>query len=89
VATAIQEDVDIVGLSFLSGSHKSFFKRVIDLLEKNEASDIILVGGGIIPAADISSLCEAGVKVVFTPGASAKEIVETFAALSQKHKGRG
>jgi methylmalonyl-CoA mutase C-terminal domain/subunit len=87
VATAIQEDVDIVGLSFLSGSHKSFFKRVIDLLEKNEASDIILVGGGIIPAADISSLREAGVRAVFTPGASAKEIVETFAALSEKHKG--
>ncbi len=88
VATAIQEDVAIVGLSFLSGSHKAFFKRVIDLLEKNDASDIIVVGGGIIPATDISSLREMGVKAVFTPGASAKEIVETFAALSKEYRGR-
>ncbi len=88
VATAIQEDVAILGLSFLSGSHKTFFKRVIDLLRKNDASDIIVVGGGIIPAIDIPSLREMGVEEVFTPGTSAKEIVEKFVALSKEHAGR-
>ncbi len=86
VATAIQEDVAIIGLSFLSGAHKGFFAQVIELLKKNDASDIIVVGGGIIPAEDIPRLRELGVRAVFTPGAPAKSIIETFETLL-KEKG--
>ncbi len=84
VATAIQEDVAIIGLSFLSGAHKGFFKRVLELLKENDAEEIIVVGGGVIPAADVPALRELGVQAVFTPGASAKSIVDTFGALLER-----
>jgi len=86
-ATAIQEDVTIVGLSFLSGAHKGLFKRVIHLLKDSEAGDIMVVGGGTIPATDISALREMGVEAVFTPGASAKSILETLETLLKQHGG--
>jgi methylmalonyl-CoA mutase C-terminal domain/subunit len=86
-ATAIQEDVAIVGLSFLSGAHKQLFERVIRLLKDGGAEDIIVVGGGTIPSADISALREIGVEAVFTPGAPAKLILETIETLLKQHGG--
>lgn len=75
VQTAIQEDVRAVGLSVLSGAHMSLFASVLELLEEREATDIVVFGGGIIPAADIATLIEQGVARVFTPGASTADIV--------------
>ena len=75
VATAIQEDADAVGLSVLSGAHMTLFARVLDLLRERGALDIVVFGGGIIPAADIPELKALGVAEVFTPGASTQAIV--------------
>jgi isobutyryl-CoA mutase small subunit len=75
VAAAIQEDVDAVGLSILSGAHMTLFRRVIDLLAERGASDIVVFGGGIIPDADIKELYRLGVAQIFTPGAPTTEIV--------------
>jgi methylmalonyl-CoA mutase C-terminal domain/subunit len=75
VAAAIQEDVDAVGLSILSGAHMTLFRRVIDLLAERGAGDIVVFGGGIIPDADIQELYRMGVARIFTPGAPTTEIV--------------
>jgi len=75
VATAIQEDVDLIGLSVLSGAHDYLFPRVIELLRENGADDITTIGGGIIPEEDIPKLKEAGVKAVFTPGTKIEDAV--------------
>jgi methylmalonyl-CoA mutase, C-terminal domain len=88
VAAAIQEDVDAVGLSVLSGAHMTLFPRVIDLLKEQDAEDIIVFGGGIIPEADIAELADLGVAKIFTPGASTTEIVAWVdAALGPRHAG--
>jgi len=76
VETAIQEDADIVGLSVLSGAHMTLFRKVMELLTARDATDIMVFGGGIIPAGDIPLLEEIGVARIFTPGASPTEIVE-------------
>jgi methylmalonyl-CoA mutase C-terminal domain/subunit len=76
VAAAIQEDADAVGLSILSGAHMTQFKRVLDLLRKRDATDIVVFGGGIIPDADIDELEAMGVAKIFTPGAPTQEIVD-------------
>ena len=76
VAAAIQEDVDAVGLSILSGAHMTLFSRVIELLRERDAADIVVFGGGIIPDADIAELRQLGVARIFTPGASTHEIVD-------------
>lgn len=76
VAAAIQEDVDVIGLSILSGAHNHLFPKVIELLKKEEAEDILLIGGGVIPEEDIPTLKEAGVAEVFTPGTSTEDVVE-------------
>ena len=75
VETAIQEDADAVGLSVLSGAHMTLFARVIDLLRERDAADIVVFGGGIVPAADLPELAEMGVAKVFTPGATTGEII--------------
>jgi methylmalonyl-CoA mutase C-terminal domain/subunit len=75
VATAIQEDADAIGLSVLSGAHLSAFRRVLDLLAERGAEDIVVFGGGIVPADDVAILEAAGVGAVFTPGTSTSEIV--------------
>jgi methylmalonyl-CoA mutase, C-terminal domain len=75
VAAAIQEDVDAVGLSVLSGAHMTLFPRVIELLKEQGAGDIVVFGGGIIPDGDIAELNRLGVAKIFTPGASTTEIV--------------
>ncbi|MGC8600730.1 MAG: cobalamin B12-binding domain-containing protein [Nitrososphaeria archaeon] len=76
VKTAIQEDVDVVGLSVLSGAHMYHFKEVIRLLKKYGAADKLVIGGGIIPEADKKKLEKIGVAAVFGPGTDIKEIVE-------------
>ncbi len=75
VATAIQEDVDAIGLSVLSGAHNYLFARVLELLAEKGAGDIAVFGGGIIPAEDIQALKAKGVKELFTPGTSTQEII--------------
>jgi methylmalonyl-CoA mutase C-terminal domain/subunit len=75
VETAIQEDADVIGLSVLSGAHMTLFKKLIELLDERDARDIVVIGGGIIPEADIPLLKELGVAQVFTPGATTTEIV--------------
>ena len=74
-AAAIQEDVDLVGLSCLSGAHRVLFPRVVELLKEKDASDITVIGGGIIPEQDFPMLYAAGIKAIFTPGASLDSIV--------------
>jgi len=76
VSTAIQEDVDAIGLSILSGAHNTLFRRVLELLKEQDAGNIVLFGGGIIPDEDLLDLKAAGVKGLFRPGASMNEIVE-------------
>jgi methylmalonyl-CoA mutase C-terminal domain/subunit len=76
VAAALQEDADGIGLSVLSGSHMTQFRRVLELLAEQDASDIVVFGGGIIPDADIAELTQLGVAKIFTPGASTQRIVE-------------
>ena len=73
---AVQEDVDAVGLSMLSGAHMTLFPAVIDALKERGAKDIAVFGGGIVPADDMPELKKAGVREVFTPGVSTQEIVE-------------
>ena len=73
---AIQEDVDLVGLSCLSGAHLYLFSEVVRLLRERGASDITVIGGGIIPQEDIPKLKEAGIKEVFLPGSPIHEIVK-------------
>lgn len=75
VRAAIQEDVDLVGLSCLSGAHNSLFPKVVKLLHEQKADDIQVFGGGVIPEDDIPGLMEAGIKVVFTPGTSLEQVV--------------
>ena len=75
-AAAIQEDVDLVGLSCLSGAHRLLFPRVVELLREKGAQDITVIGGGIIPEQDFSLLYDSGIKAIFTPGASLDSIVE-------------
>jgi methylmalonyl-CoA mutase C-terminal domain/subunit len=75
VQSAIQEDVHCIGLSILSGAHMTLFPSVIELLKKEKADDIIVFGGGIIPAPDVLELKKIGVKEVFLPGAPTTEII--------------
>jgi methylmalonyl-CoA mutase C-terminal domain/subunit len=70
VEVVVQEDADAVGLSMLSGAHMTLIPRVLDLLKERDASDVLVVAGGIIPDGDIPKLMELGVAQVFTPGAS-------------------
>ena len=76
VAAAVQEDVDAVGLSILSGAHMTIFPAVIELLKAQKAGDIKVFGGGIIPQDDVPRLHEKGVSAVFLPGSSTQTIIE-------------
>jgi methylmalonyl-CoA mutase C-terminal domain/subunit len=76
VNAAVQEDVDAIGLSIMSGAHMTLFPAVIDLLKQQQASDIGIFGGGIIPDDDIPRLKELGVSEIFTPGSSTQDIVQ-------------
>lgn len=75
VHTAIQEDVEGIGISLLSGAHNFIFPRVIELLKEQKLSDIVVFGGGVIPEEDIPCLKQLGVDRVFSPGAALEDIV--------------
>lgn len=75
VATALQEDVDAIGLSILSGAHGTLFPKITRLLKEKGAEDVVVFGGGIIPDEDIPALLEAGVARIFTPGTSTADVV--------------
>ncbi len=76
VETAIQEDVQVVGISSLSGAHMHLFPPVVQLLREQGAADVLVIGGGVIPMEDIPYLKEAGIAEIFTPGASTEDIVK-------------
>lgn len=75
VNAALQEDVDVVGLSVLSGAHMTLCPKIMDLMKKERLDDVLVVIGGIIPDQDISKLKELGVAEIFQPGASTEDIV--------------
>ncbi|MDQ7801448.1 MAG: cobalamin B12-binding domain-containing protein [Armatimonadota bacterium] len=76
VTAAIQEDVDAIGLSILSGAHMALFPRILELLRQRGVNDIVVFAGGIIPDDDIAALKAMGIREVFTPGTSLAEIVQ-------------
>ena len=76
VQAAVQEDVDVIGLSLLSGAHNTLFTRIAALLKEQGAEDIRIIAGGIIPEIDIESLKSLGIAEVFGPGTSTSQIVE-------------
>jgi methylmalonyl-CoA mutase C-terminal domain/subunit len=86
-ATAVQEDVDAVGLSCLSGAHGSLFPKVVQLLRDKGAGDIVVFGGGIIPDADIPKLMESGVQKIFLPGTSTEDTIAFIRAAVAKRRG--
>ena len=75
VSAAIQEDVDLIGLSTLAGAHMYLFQKAIDLLKAQSADDIMVIGGGIIPEKDVGKLKAAGIREIFSPGTSLETIV--------------
>ncbi|PKM78061.1 MAG: methylmalonyl-CoA mutase [Firmicutes bacterium HGW-Firmicutes-15] len=75
-SAAIQEDVDVVGLSCLSGAHMYLYPQVVKLLKEQGADDITVIGGGIIPDKDLQPLYDAGLKALFTPGATLESLVD-------------
>lgn len=76
VAAALQEDVDVVAMSLLSGAHNHLFPKVVNLLRNEGVDDVLVLGGGVIPDTDIPGLIESGVEAIFTPGTVTKDIVE-------------
>jgi len=76
VETAIQEDVDVIGLSILSGAHTHLFPKIMELLKENDIKDIIVMGGGVIPEEDIPELKKVGIAEIFTPGTDTRDIIK-------------
>jgi methylmalonyl-CoA mutase C-terminal domain/subunit len=76
VATAVQEDVDSIGLSCLSGAHNKLFPKVVSLLKEQGAGDVLVFGGGIIPDEDIPGLKKAGIAEIFLPGTSTEDTID-------------
>ncbi len=76
VETAIQEDVDVIGLSILSGAHTHIFPKVMELLKENNIEDIVVMGGGVIPEEDIPELKKVGIAEIFTPGTDTRDIIK-------------
>lgn len=85
VEAAIQEDVDAIGISILSGAHMTVFPRILNLMKEKSVDDILLFGGGIIPEDDLKKLKELGVGELFTPGTSTVEIVKFLNEWVEKH----
>ncbi|MGM0396538.1 MAG: cobalamin B12-binding domain-containing protein [Bacillota bacterium] len=75
VAAAVQEDVDVVAMSILSGAHNHLFPKVVRLLKEEGIEDVLVLGGGVIPEDDIPGLMEAGVEGIFTPGTPTREVI--------------
>jgi len=76
VSAAVQEDVDVVGLSILSGAHMHYFQEITDKLKAKGAEDILIFGGGIVPDQDLPKLKAMGVSAIFTPGTNTQEVVK-------------
>jgi methylmalonyl-CoA mutase C-terminal domain/subunit len=85
VKAAVQEDVDVVGLSILSGAHMTLFPRVAQLLREAGRTDVLVTGGGIIPKEDVSSLEQQGVGKLFGPGTPTSELVAYIRTWAQEH----
>ncbi len=88
VMAALQEDVEAIGVSLLSGAHMHIFPRLAELMKEKGLDDVILFGGGIIPQEDIPGLEQAGVAKVFLPGSTLKEIVEFLRGAVKERRGR-
>ena len=86
VEAALQEDVDAVGISLLSGAHMTIFPKVLQLMREKDIADVLLFGGGIIPEKDIQQLKAMGVGELFTPGASTNDIVSYIRSWSAKYR---
>ena len=84
VHAALEEDVDVIGLSILSGAHNAIVPRVVELLRQNQMDDVLLILGGIIPDQDVDALKKAGVAAVFQPGASLDSIVQFIRSVVQR-----
>ena len=80
VAAAEQEDVNVVALSLLSGAHNTLFPKIVEMLKEKGMGDVLVVGGGVIPDADIPGLKDAGVAAVFTPGTHTGDVIEFIKA---------
>ena len=85
VEAAIQEDVDVIGISILSGAHMTIFPKIKELMDKNGLDDVLLTGGGIIPEEDINSLIKLGIGELFTPGATTTAIAAYIKDWVKKH----
>ncbi|RPI18801.1 MAG: cobalamin B12-binding domain-containing protein [Ignavibacteriae bacterium] len=86
VEAALQEDVDAIGISILSGAHNTIFKKVLDLMNSKGLNDVLLFGGGIIPKNDIEKLKELGVGELFTPGTPTHETIEYVKKWVAEHR---
>ncbi len=80
VEAALSEDVNVVALSLLSGAHNTLFPKIVEMLKEKGMGDVLVVGGGVIPDADILGLKEAGVSAVFTPGTPTADVIEFIKA---------
>lgn len=89
VNAAIQEDVDVIGVSILSGAHMVFFPAILDLLKAQGAEDIPVIGGGVIPIEDIIELKKMGVRGIFTAGSSIEDNIEYINELYKERLGKG
>ena len=87
VEVALQEDVDVIGLSSLSGAHMELFSEVMEQLRRKEMENIQVVAGGIIPEEDLSSLQQIGIKAIFGPGTTTSEIVDAISKLVKGKEG--
>jgi methylmalonyl-CoA mutase C-terminal domain/subunit len=88
VAAAIQEDVDVVGLSILSGAHNALFPEILKLLKERGGEDILVVAGGIIPEKDITPLKRMGIREIFLPGTSTQTLVDFIREAAAEKVGR-
>lgn len=86
VNAALQEDVDVIGISILSGAHMTVFPKVMNLMKEKGLNDVLLTGGGIIPDADMKKLNEIGVGNLFPPGTDTKSIVEYITGYVKEHR---
>lgn len=86
VNAALQEDVDAIGISILSGAHNTVFPRIISLMKEKQMDDVLLTGGGIIPEEDIRSLNALGVGKLFSPGTSTEDIAKYISAWVKEHR---
>lgn len=76
VAAAVQEDVDVIGVSILSGAHNHLFPKIVELLREQGVNDVLIIAGGVIPDEDIPGLKEAGIDEIFTPGTTTTSTIE-------------